>query len=101
MPRIVGIHRHLLQILLIQVIRSDFYIATPHVVLQLERNDVMSDVRHKLYSINVVRPDIRSISLHQQQLYFTPANERLYDTPKTCFVHGCPLSSFVTVNIAG
>ena len=41
------------------------------------------------------------ISLHQQKLYFTPANERLYDTPKTCFVHGCPLSSFMTVNIAG
>ena len=67
-PGIVGKHRHILQVLLIRVIRGDIYLTVPHLVLQIERRGVMSDVGHNLHSINVVRFDIRSLSIHQQKL---------------------------------
>ena len=60
-PGIVGKHRHILQVLLIRV-------TVPYLVLQIERRDVMIDVGHNLHSINVVRFDIRSLSIHQQKL---------------------------------
>ena len=80
-PRIIRKHRQLLQVLLMQVIRCDLYPEIPHTVLKLERCDIMSDITYKLYSINVVRPDIRSLSLHQQKLYFASADESFYNTP--------------------